>query len=120
MGVLPAYDFGWAGFNAALNAAHLDTALPNKAFEYVGCGLPVITLRHRALARLVEEEQIGVVLDRVEDLSAALADVDVPALRRRVAAVRDRFTVEGNMGQIIELYDELTRPVRTPTGPPTL
>ena len=74
---LPAYDFGWAGFNAALNAAHLDTALPNKAFEYVGCGLPVLTLRHRALARLVEEEGIGVVLDRVEDLGAALAGLDV-------------------------------------------
>ena len=120
MGVLPAYDFGWAGFNAALNAAHLDTALPNKAFEYVGCGLPVITLRHRALARLVEEEGIGVVLDRVEDLGAALAGIDTTGMRRRVAAARDRFTVEGNMGQIVGLYDELTRPVPTPTGPPAL
>ena len=117
---LPAYDFGWAGFNAALNAAHLDTALPNKAFEYVGCGLPVLTLRHRALARLVDEEGIGVVLDRVEDVSAALAGLDATGLRRRVAAARGRFTVEGNMGQIVELYDELTRPVRTPTGPPAL
>lgn len=120
MRALPAYDFGWAGFNAALNGAHLDTALPNKAFEYVGCGLPVVTLRHRALARLVEEEGIGIVLDRVEDLGAALAAIDVPSLRRRVAAARGRFTVEGNMGQIVELYDELTRPVPTPTGPPVL
>ena len=37
---LPGYDFGWAGFNARLNAPHLDTALPNKAFEYVAAGLP--------------------------------------------------------------------------------
>ncbi len=120
MRALPAYDFGWAGFNSALNAAHLDTARPNKAFEYLACGLPVITLPHRALARLVDEERIGVVLDRVEDLGAALGQLDVPALRARVAAVRGRFTVEGNMGQIVGLYDELTRPVRTPTGPPAL
>ena len=40
------YDFGWAGFNAGLNGAHLDTALPNKLYEYLGCGLPVITLQH--------------------------------------------------------------------------
>jgi glycosyltransferase involved in cell wall biosynthesis len=119
---LPAYDFGWAGFNATLNAAHLDTALPNKAFEYVGCGLPVLTLRHRALARLVEEERIGVVLDRVEDLGAVLGELDPRALRRRVAAVRGRFTVEGNIGPIVQLYDELTltRPARTPTGRPAL
>ena len=32
------YDFGWAGFNAGLNGAHLDTALPNKLYEYLGCG----------------------------------------------------------------------------------
>jgi glycosyltransferase involved in cell wall biosynthesis len=122
MAALPSYDFGWAGFNAKLNAAHLDTALPNKAFEYVGCGLPVITLRHRALARLVEEEGIGVALDRVEDLGAALETLDRPALRRRVAAARAGFTVEGNMSPIIGLYDELslTRPAPTPTAPPAL
>jgi glycosyltransferase involved in cell wall biosynthesis len=122
MAALPRYDFGWAGFNAALNAAHLDTALPNKAFEYVGCGLPVITLRHRALARLVEEEGLGLVLNRVEDLGAALEAVDRSALRRRVAAARGDFTVEGNMGPIVGLYDELslTRPAPTPTGPPAL
>ncbi len=30
MGTLPQYDLGWAGFNATLNGAHLDTVLPNK------------------------------------------------------------------------------------------
>ena len=44
------YDFGWAGFNAGLNGAHLDTALPNKLYEYLGCGLPVITLQHTRAA----------------------------------------------------------------------
>ena len=88
----------------------------------MGCGLPVLTLRHRALARLVEEERIGVVLDRVQDLGAVLGELDPGALRRRVAAVRGRFTVEGSIGPIVELYDELTltRPARTPTGRPAL
>ena len=59
------YDFGWAGFNAGLNGAHLDTALPNKLYEYLGCGLPVITLRHRALRRMLGEEGVGIALDDV-------------------------------------------------------
>ena len=71
------YDFGWAGFNAGLNGAHLDTALPNKLYEYLGCGLPVITLQHRALRRMLGEEGVGIALDDVGELASALASADV-------------------------------------------
>ena len=80
----PAYDFGWAGFNSALNGAHLDTCLPNKAYEYVGCGLPVLTLQHRALSRLVGD-RLGLTLTTLDDLAGQLAAVDVVELRRRIA-----------------------------------
>ena len=104
---LAAFDFGWAGFNSGLNRAHLDTALPNKLYEYLGCGLPVITLQHRALRRMLGEEGVGIALDRVEDLAAALASADVAALRERVAAGRERFTVEHHIGRIAALYREV-------------
>ena len=84
------YDFGWAGFNAGLNGAHLDTALPNKLYEYLGCGLPVITLQHRALRRMLGEEGVGIALDDVGELASALASADVAGLRRRVAERRER------------------------------
>jgi glycosyltransferase involved in cell wall biosynthesis len=104
---LAGYDFGWAGFNSGLNRAHLDTALPNKLYEYLGCGLPVITLQHRALRRMLREEGVGIALDRVEDLAAAVASADVAALRERVAAGRERFTVEHHIGRIAALYREV-------------
>jgi glycosyltransferase involved in cell wall biosynthesis len=104
---LPAYDFGWAGFNSGLNGAHLDTALPNKLYEYLGCGLPVLTLRHRALRRMLHEEGVGIALDDVSELGAALANADVAALRRRVAATRSRFTVESQIGRIAALYADV-------------
>src|SRR5947209_8527207 len=106
--VLPEYDFGWAGFNASVNRAHLDTALPNKVFEYVACGLPVLTLDHRALGRFVAGEGVGVVLATLEDLAGQLAELDTVALRTRTASVRERFTVEANIGRILRLYDEVT------------
>ena len=94
------YDFGWAGFNASLNGAHLDTALPNKLYEYLGCGLPVLTLRHRALRRMLREEGVGIALDDVRDLAAALTSVDAAALRARVAerrsATRSRARSRGS------------------------
>ena len=105
---LPQYDFGWAGFNDSLNAAHLDTALPNKAYEYLGCGLPVLTLRHRALSRLVEEQGVGLSLASVSELPGRLEALDIAGLRRRVAGCRHRFTVEANMARIVALYDDLT------------
>ena len=101
------YDFGWAGFNADLNGAHLDHALPNKLYEYLGCGLPVITLRHRALRRMLRDEGVGLALDDVRDLAAALTSVDVVGLRRRVAARRERYTVEAQIGRIAALYREV-------------
>jgi glycosyltransferase involved in cell wall biosynthesis len=104
---LAQYDFGWAGFNDGLNRAHLDTALPNKVYEYLGCGLPVLTLAHRALARLVRDEGIGVSLTSLDGLAAQLAELDVPGLRQRVADSRSRLTVEANVDRVAELYEEV-------------
>jgi glycosyltransferase involved in cell wall biosynthesis len=108
---LPAYDFGWAGFNSGLNGAHLDTALPNKLYEYLGCGLPVITLEHRALRRMLREEGVGLALDSVGELAETLARADVAALRARVAAGRDRFTVEHEIERIAALYRDVCDPL---------
>jgi glycosyltransferase involved in cell wall biosynthesis len=104
---LPNYDFGWAGFNASLNAAHLHTALPNKVFEYLGCGLPVLTTGHRAMVRLIGERGIGLDVADVDGLAATLADVDTAGLRRRVAEARFDFTVEANIQPILDLYKTL-------------
>ena len=105
LAALPQYDFGWAGFNSALNGAHLDTCLPNKVYEYVGCGLPVLTLGHRALSRLVVEGGLGLSLATFEDLVGQLSAADVVELRRRIAAARLELTVEANIHRLAELYE---------------
>jgi glycosyltransferase involved in cell wall biosynthesis len=107
---LPSYDLGWAGFNAELNAPHLDTALPNKAFEYLGCGLPVLTLCHRALSRFLEERGLGVSLDSVEDLGRVLETIDLAELRSRVAAARFEFTFESRIEELLDLYGSVAKP----------
>ena len=67
----------------------------------------MLTLEHRALRRLLREEGVGIALDRVEDLAAALAAADAAGLRRRVAAARERFTVEHEIDRIAALYREV-------------
>jgi glycosyltransferase involved in cell wall biosynthesis len=107
LAALPAYDFGWAGFNTALNGAHLDTALPNKVFEYIGCGLPVLALPHKALARVVDAHGFGVVLDGLGNLAEQLDALDLVKLRRQVAKIRFDFTVEARIGQMVNLYESV-------------
>jgi glycosyltransferase involved in cell wall biosynthesis len=102
---LPEYDFGWAGFNSALNGAHLDTCLPNKVYEYLGCGLPVLTLGHRALSQLLGENGLGLSLATFDDLVVQLSAVDMAELRRRVAAMRHELTIEANIQRLAELYE---------------
>ena len=105
--VLPEYDFGWAAFNPTLNAAHLDTVLPNKLYEYVGCGLPVLTMGHRAIARLVAERGIGLDLATIDDLGDQLRAADTAALRRAAATARLDLTAEANIGPVVDLYKTL-------------
>jgi glycosyltransferase involved in cell wall biosynthesis len=105
LAALPAYDFGWAGFNSALNGAHLDTCLPNKVYEYLGCGLPVVTLGHRALSRLVGDGGLGLSLATLDDLVGQLSALDLVELRRRIAAARLELTVESNIHRLVELYE---------------
>lgn len=107
MEVLPRYDWGWAGFNASLNRAHIDTALPNKAFEYLAAGLPIVALRHAALERFVNGEGVGVVIDDPADAGRAMREADWGALRRRVHEVRMDYTAENNALRLADLYRTL-------------
>ena len=107
--VLPHYDLGWAGFNDGVNGAHLETLLPNKLYEYAACGVPAVTLRHRALSRLVGEQGLGICLDDVSELSGRLAEIDVAALRRNLAERRWQLTFECNIGRIVSIYETLAR-----------
>jgi glycosyltransferase involved in cell wall biosynthesis len=104
---LPKYDFGWAGFNDRLNGPHLDTALPNKLFEYLGCGLPVFTLKHKAIRRVLRERGLGIALDSPADLPRELGRRDIGKLRRRVAAARYSLTVESNIERVVALYERV-------------
>ncbi|MCB0882123.1 MAG: glycosyltransferase [Thermoleophilia bacterium] len=113
---LPSEDWGWAGFNDGLNRAHIDTALPNKAFEYLGAGLPILTLPHAALARFVRDNGVGLVLDDPSQAAAAARDADLGALRARVAEARFAFTAENNARRLVEVYGDLVGSPRAVTA----
>lgn len=108
LGKLTRYDVGWAGFNTTHNDAHLNTVLPNKAFEYVGSGLPVVSLPHDALADWINQNGVGVVVQRAADVADALRAMDFDALCDTVRAKRRDFTMEAAIGRLRDLYDTVS------------
>ena len=107
------YDFGWAGFNDTLNRVHLDTALPNKLFEYIACGLPVISFPHKAIRRFLETHRVGLVIESLSGLDERLRNQEMVAVRANVRRLRWDFTVEGNLGCIVNIYRQLYEPSAT-------
>ena len=101
------YDLGWAGFNSTLNQTHIDTAMPNKVFEYIACGLPVVSFSHKSLKEFIDAHDLGIVVEGIDALGEKLSGIDLSALKQRVRAKRHDFTVEANIHRILDIYKEL-------------
>jgi len=100
------YDFGWAGFNEnQKNSNHLDVALPNKIFEYIACGLPVLAFPHKNIREFLDQHGVGLVFDNVDKIPSQLRNRSIDRVRRNALDSRYKFTVESNIGRLIRYYD---------------
>lgn len=78
---------------------HTDTTIPNKLFDYMACGKPVVVSNAAPMERIVTQEQCGLVFtaDSADSLAEVLTRLsgDAPAWERMgrngAAAVRQRF-----------------------------
>ncbi len=104
---LTKYDFGWAGFNAAKNRTHLNVTLPNKLFEYIACGLPVLSFPHRTQKRFIEKHQVGFVFQDIEELAELLNTDSVHKIRQAVSQKRHDFTIEENIEAVKDFYEKI-------------
>jgi glycosyltransferase involved in cell wall biosynthesis len=92
-----------------------DTTIPNKLFDYMACGLAVVTSDCVPAARVVTETGCGrVYADRdARALAAALRSLADPRVRRRAAAAgRDAVAAtyhwEADVRRMLDLIDAVT------------
>jgi glycosyltransferase involved in cell wall biosynthesis len=105
---MPQYDFGWAGFNVnRKNRKHLDVAIPNKVFEYIGCGLPVLAFPHKNMRKFLERYNVGLIFDSMDEMASQLKNEKLESIRRDVLNSRYKFTVEKNVSRLIKYYKEM-------------
>ncbi|MEJ6949856.1 glycosyltransferase family protein [Natronospora cellulosivora (SeqCode)] len=90
------YDLGLCIFNInKANKSFLDTALPNKLFEYLGASLPVVTFDLKELKEFVTKYRVGKVLNMEGNIKEQL---------RETAKIKIE---EGFLEKNKLLYDEL-------------
>jgi glycosyltransferase involved in cell wall biosynthesis len=103
------YDFGWAGLNSnSKNREHLDVAIPNKVFEYIACGLPVLAFPHKNIKEFLSRHSVGLVFDNLDEAVSQLRNKKIENIKRNVLNARYKFTVEKNINKLVQYYEKLT------------
>ncbi len=86
--------------------------LPNKLFEYLMAGLPVLTSNNFEMRRFVEFESIGIVaesnsLDGFQAVLNYAVNLNISAIRANVKRVRQKYCWEEQEKVLKELYGQL-------------
>lgn len=86
-------------------------ALPNKVFEYVAAGVPVVASDLPELRRLIESTGVGVLVDPQDPASVAAGIERALEARAEIRAAQERVRASlgwgAERGQLTTLYDEL-------------
>ncbi len=99
------YDFGWYGQTEDHRQIH-DT-IPNKLFEYVAGGLPVVVINAREAGKFVEDNHLGVHIRRPEDIIYRMDELD--EIRRTCWTSRWEFTREKECEKLWPWMEGLVR-----------
>ena len=100
---LTMYDWGLVG--NAINHPAFDAAMPNKLFEYIAAGIPVMVYDSKLVADFVTKEGIGVVVNSPDDVVKAF-----PTCReyeKKVLKAREKWCMENQIGIYEKLINKL-------------
>ena len=108
---LSRYDWGLVG--CPVDHPQWQKAMPNKLFEYMAAGIPVLVHNAAECAQFVSEYEVGVVAEDLDELVEIAADKKDKGLakyyRNNVERVRRQFVMNRQIGKLIRLYKELLK-----------
>lgn len=99
------HDWGLVG--NTLQTSQWQQTLPNKLFEYLAAGVPVVSINAKASAEIIEEYDIGITVESIEELAEQWA-LHRPK-RTNVIKCRKDFTMEKHIHKVEELYERVRK-----------
>ena len=82
-----------------------EMALPNKFYDAMAAGIPVVNFGCTEVTPLVNNFDVGINVDSVDELLERWEECTQK--RYKVFLNRDFFTMEKHIGKLVELYNEL-------------
>lgn len=101
---LSRYDWGFVG--AAEPNKAIETCMPNKMFEYIIMGVPVIVCNAPEAGEWAEKNGVGIHVKSIEEIPARYNEHI--ELRKNVADTRHKFVMESQVDSILEFYKSVT------------
>jgi tetratricopeptide (TPR) repeat protein len=78
-------------------------SMPNKLYEYLCCGLPVIARDLPALSRFITEKECGFVFNTVDDIEEGIKSIK-PMSPELIMENQKNYVMEANIGQLERYY----------------
>lgn len=100
---LSRWDWGFVG--ATQYTKTMENAMPNKMFEYIAAGIPVIVCNAEEAGKWVEENGLGINVYSMHEIPE-IYEQHI-ALRKNVEARRREFTMETQVDGLIDFYHQV-------------
>lgn len=101
MGKLPFFEWGLVYFSLVND--QIENALPNKVFDYMAAGIPMIANRGTFFGDFIESTGIGIAVDHIDEIDLTNAIY----YKSRIYGMREEWAMERHIHKLIELYEEL-------------
>jgi glycosyltransferase involved in cell wall biosynthesis len=100
---IQAHDWGLIG--NIFPTPEWDVAFPNKMFEYIAAGVPVVAINAPTCAEFIKENGFGISVDSIEELASRWAEhVEV---RKTLIKNRKKLTMEENIHILERFYEQV-------------
>lgn len=100
MNAISRHDWGLVG-NVA-KTREWEVAMPNKMFEYMAAGLPVVSMNAAQCSKLIEEAGVGISVESPEELGERWSEHR--ELRKQVFKLRKNWTMNAHIHKLEDFY----------------